>query len=315
MADTVDELKALVTRHARGSRTETTICGVSLLQSRTTTEPTAGMTELTMCLVFQGEKDISCGVNALVYGEGHYFVATIEIPVVGRISRASRREPFLGIGFNFDQAALAELIAEMPESGDPDLMCGLGISPTQPELADAFLRLIRLLDRPGEIPVLAPMLKREILFRLLQGPQGAKLRQIAYAGSRQSNLRRALGWMRENYTEPFKVEDLARMAGMSVSVFHRQFKVAPSLTPIQYQKSFRLHEARRLLLEKAGDAAGVAFAVGYESVSQFSREYARMFGAPPVRDVARLKTTQTSSYTDRRKAALVETSPATREGS
>jgi AraC-like DNA-binding protein len=289
MENVGEELISLIDRHARGNNTPTGIPRVSLMRADRTTEPTAGMTEVVMCLVVQGAKAITCGDNVLHYGVGSYFVASIEIPVFGRISQASRQKPYLGIGFTFDPRKIADLLIDMPEVADPEFLCGLGVSPTDPELENAFLRMMRLLDRPKEIAVMAPMIEREILFRLLQGPQGAKLRQIAQVDGRQSQVRRALAWIRENFTEPFKVEDLAKMTGMSVSVFHRHFKAATTMTPIQYQKRFRLHEARRRLLDTSGDAAGVAFAVGYESASQFSREYARLFGLPPARDASRLR--------------------------
>ncbi|KEQ02771.1 AraC family transcriptional regulator [Pseudorhizobium pelagicum] len=294
MENVSQELKSLIERHSRGDRTTTAIPCVSLLTAERTTEPAAGMTELVMCLVLQGAKAISCGENELHYAAGSYFIASIEIPVFGRVSQASDQKPFLGIGFNFDPRQIAELVMEMPDVRDPEYLCGLGVSQSDPQLEEAFLRMVRLLDRRGEIPVMAPILEREILFRLLQGPQGAKLRQIAQVDGRQSQVRRALAWIRDHLTEPFKVEDLARMAGMSVSVFHRHFKAATTMTPIQYQKRFRLHEARRQLLGTPGDATRVAFAVGYESASQFSREYARLFGLPPARDAARLRAKATA---------------------
>jgi AraC-like DNA-binding protein len=289
MENVSEELKTLIDRHACGDKTITAIPRISLLRAEHATEPTAGMTELVMCLVLQGAKAITCGDNVLNYGVGSYFVASIEIPVFGRIAEASPRKPFLGVGFNFDSRKIADLLIDMPDVDDPEFLCGLGVSPTDQELEGAVLRMMRLLDRPNEIAVMAPMIEREILFRLLQGPQGSKMRQIAEIDGRQSQVRRALAWIRENFTEPFKVEDLAKMTGMSVSVFHRHFKAATTMTPIQYQKRFRLHEARRLLLDAPGDAARVAFAVGYESASQFSREYARLFGLPPARDASRLR--------------------------
>ncbi|MBY5450512.1 AraC family transcriptional regulator [Rhizobium leguminosarum] len=284
-----EELRSLIERHSRGGRTTTAIPRVGLLRAERTTEPTAGMTELVICLVLQGAKAITCGENVLHHGAGSYFVASVEVPVFGRISEASLQKPFLGVGFSFDASNIADLLIEMPDVHDPEFLCGLGVSPTDNQLEEAFLRMMRLLDRPNEISVMAPMIEREILFRLLRGPQGAKLRQIAQIDGRQSQVRRALAWIRENFTESFKVEDLARMTGMSASVFHRHFKAATTMTPIQYQKRFRLHEARRLLLETRGDAARVAFAVGYESASQFSREYGRLFGLPPARDASRLR--------------------------
>lgn len=298
MESTSEELTSLIKRHSRGSRTATAIPRVGLMRAEHTTEPTAGMTDVIMCLVLQGAKSVTCGENILHYGAGSYFIASLEVPVFGRISEASRQTPFLGVSFNFDPRKIADLLLEMPDVDDPEFLCGLGVSPTDAGLEDAFLRMTRLLDRPNEISVMAPMIEREILFRLLQGPQGAKLRQIAQVDGRQSQVRRALAWIREHYTKAFKVEDLARMTGMSVSVFHRHFKAATTMTPIQYQKRYRLHEARRQLLDTPGDAARVAFSVGYESASQFSREYARLFGLPPARDANRIRANAAQSNSD-----------------
>lgn len=289
MQNTTDELKSLIQRHSRGHRTPTPIPRVGLMHAERTTEPTAGMTEAIMCLVLQGAKGIDCGQNVLRYGAGSYFIASIEVPVFGQISEATHEEPFLGVSFHFDPSQIADLVREMPDANDPEFLCGLGVSPSDPQLDDAFLRLLRLLDQPNEISIIAPLIEKEIVFRLLQGPQGSKLRQIAQVDGRQSRIRRTLDWIRKNYTEAFKVEDLAELAGMSVSVFHRHFKMATTMTPIQYQKRYRLHEARRRLLDATGDAASVAFSVGYESASQFSREYSRLFGLPPTRDVMRSK--------------------------
>ena len=166
---------------------------------------------------------------------------------------------------------------------------GFGVASAGPELIDAWLRMMRLIDRPGEAVLLAPMIEREILFRVLQGPHGGLLRQIAHADSRLAQVRRAIDWIRLHFAEPLRVEPLADMAGMSVAAFFRHFRAVTAMTPIQYQKRLRLLKARRQLLFEPHDAASVAFSVGYESPSQFSREYARMFGMPPLRDVARFK--------------------------
>lgn len=176
-----------------------------------------------------------------------------------------------------------------PELGSTDQAPGFSVSPVTPELIDACLRMMRLIDRPEESAVLAPMIEREILFRVLQGPQGDMLRQIAQADSRLSQVRRAIDWIRAHYAEPFRVEPLAELTGMSVASFYRHFKAITAMTPIQYQKRLRLLKARRLLLFEPRDAAAIGFSVGYESASQFSREYARMLGLPPVRDMARFK--------------------------
>jgi transcriptional regulator GlxA family with amidase domain len=156
-------------------------------------------------------------------------------------------------------------------------------------MLDAWLRMLRLIDRPQEAAVLAPLIEREILFRALQGPLGGMLREMARPDGRLSHIRRAIHWIREHYTEAFRVEDIAAMADMSVAAFYRHFKAVTAMTPIQYQKRLRLLRARWLMLFEPRDAASIAFAVGYESASQFNREYARMFGLPPVRDAARFK--------------------------
>jgi transcriptional regulator GlxA family with amidase domain len=164
-----------------------------------------------------------------------------------------------------------------------------GVGAVTPDLLDAWLRLLRLLDAPADVPVLAPLFEREILYRLLQGPQGAVLRQIALADSRLSQIRRAIAWIRDNFDRPMRVEALAEISGMSAASFHRHFKSATAMSPLQYQKTLRLQQARRLLIANQ-DASQAGFAVGYESASQFSREYARLFGSPPMRDAVRLRT-------------------------
>ncbi|HEY2481307.1 MAG TPA: AraC family transcriptional regulator, partial [Caulobacteraceae bacterium] len=162
------------------------------------------------------------------------------------------------------------------------------VSPVTAQLLDPWLRLLGLLDTPQDIPVLAPLLEREILYRLLQGPQGGVLRQIAKADSRHAQVRKAIGWIRVHYDRPLRVGELAHLAGMSAASFHRHFRSATAMSPLQYQKNLRLQEARKLLMADQ-DAARAGYAVGYESASQFSREYARLFGAPPARDAGRLR--------------------------
>jgi transcriptional regulator GlxA family with amidase domain len=196
--------------------------------------------------------------------------------------------PYLAISLTLDPAVIASMLGDLPELGSAKVP-GFSVSAATPELIDAWLRMMRLIDRPKEAAVLAPMIEREILFRVLQGPQGDMLRQMARAESRLSQVRRAIDWIRAHYAEPFRVEPLADMTGMSVAAFYRHFRAVTAMTPIQYQKRLRLLKARRLLLFEPRDAAAIGFSVGYESASQFSREYARMFGLPPVRDTARFR--------------------------
>lgn len=172
---------------------------------------------------------------------------------------------------------------------------GMAVNPMDPQLLDAVIRLLRLLDSPHDIPILAPLVEREILYRLLSSEHGARLRQIALADHRLESVNRAISWLKRNYAEPFRIETVAREARMSASALHHHFKTVTAMSPLQYQKQIRLQEARRLMLAQAMDAATASHSVGYESPSQFSREYSRMFGAPPSRDIARLKHNQANA--------------------
>ena len=208
---------------------------------------------------------------------------------MAEVIAASADQPYQVAALALDPATIAGLLIDLPTVGEADVEMGIGISAMTPELMDPLLRLTRLLDVPGDAPVMAPMLEREILYRVLQGPQGAILRQIAQSDSRLSRVRRAIDWIRQHYREPLRIDHLAALAGMSSSSFHRHFKAVTAISPLAYQKQIRLQEARRRLIAVPADAARVAYAVGYESPSQFSREYARLFGLPPLRDAARLR--------------------------
>lgn len=234
--------------------------------------------------VVQGAKSVLIGDRVLRYAPGNYFIYAVETPAIGQLLDASAARPYLAIGFPLDVQAIAALLVDHEPAAVGD---NFTTWPVGDDLLDALRRMMRLLDRPAEIPVLAAMVEREILFRLLQGPQGAKLHHLARADSRLSQVRQAIAWIRAHYNEPIRVGDLAELVQMSNAAFHRHFKAATAMSPIQYQKQTRLLEARQLLIAQPGNAARVAFAVGYESASQFSREYARQFGCPPARDAAR----------------------------
>jgi AraC-like DNA-binding protein len=225
------------------------------------------------------------------YHAGHFLVASVDLPVIGEVVRASPEDPYRVVALALDPAALAALIIDLPPQQEDRAEAGIGLSEMSPDLLDPLLRMMRLLDAAGDVPVMAPMLEREILYRLLRGPQGSILRQIARSDSRLSRVRRAIEWIRQNYIEPLRVDHLAGLAGMSNSAFHRHFKAVTAMSPLAYQKQIRLQEARRRLIVTPAEAARVAYAVGYESPSQFSREYARLFGLPPIRDAARLRGT------------------------
>lgn len=289
MADDLEILRSLVLKHAHGRRSPTAIPRVQLMRSETLTELVPMLFDPALCLVLQGTKRILIGDQMLRYGAGMQFVSTIETPALGSIEDASGDAPYLSMSIQFDPALIASILLDMPPQVELPLQRGFVAEMSGGQMLEAWRRLLELLEQPDEIAVLGPSREREILYRLLQGPQGVSLRQIAGADARLVQIRQAVNWLRENYKEPLRVEELARRVGMSPSVFHRHFKAVMAISPIQYQKRLRLYEARRRLIERPGDAAGAAFAVGYESASQFSREYARLFGAPPARDVARLR--------------------------
>jgi AraC-like DNA-binding protein len=240
-------------------------------------------------LVLQGSKSLSIGDQVLLFQEADYLVVPVHVPATGEVRSRGPGRPYLAVSLTLDPAIIAAVMAEMHQSGTTPTSLGFAISTAPAELIDAWLRLMRLIDRPSEAAMLAPAIEREILFRVLMGPQGHKLREIACAESRLAQVRPAIGWLRDNFAEPIRVGPLAAMTGMSIPAFYRHFKAVTSMAPIQYQKRLRLLKARRLMLFEDRDASAAAFAVGYESASQFSREYARMFGLPPSRDAAKFR--------------------------
>jgi AraC-like DNA-binding protein len=287
MRERLTQLCALVERHAVGRRMQTPIPRVMIGVSRERTGILPSLYEPMLCLVLQGAKEVMIGDRRLRYDPASYFIASMELPASGQIIRASADEPYAALSLALDWQAIAALLPDVPATADAQT-ASFGVSPVTAELLDPFQRLLALLDSPKDIPVLAPLFEREILYRMLLGPRGGVLRQIALASGRLSQIRQAIGWIRAHYDQPLRVETLAGMAGMSAASFHRHFKEATAMSPLQYQKSLRLQHARRLLIADH-DAARAGFAVGYESASQFSREYARLFGAPPARDAVRLR--------------------------
>ena len=239
-----------------------------------------------LCIVLQGAKQVMIGDQVLRYDQASYFVSSFDLPGTGRVVEASPDRPYIGISLAFDMESVTSLIPRLPPVSDCPAQ-GFGIAPITRALLDPWCRLLRLLDEPEDAPVLAPLLEREILYRLLREPAGLALRQLASGDSQLSRLRRVIGWIRANYEQPLRIEQLAAMAGMSTASFHRHFKTATGTSPLRFQKTVRLQQARLQLLARE-KAASVGYAVGYESLSQFTREYARMFGAPPVRDARRI---------------------------
>ncbi len=289
MHDLIDQMRALAVRHARRDRYDTVVPGLSVFTAGGPTELTPGVYEPMLCLVLQGAKEVLIGERLLRYDPHGYFIASLEMPACGRIVEASPQRPYVAMSIRLPPEELADLLPARDErAGEAPASSAFGVSPVTHALLDPCRRLLDLLDAPQDVPVIAPMLRREILYRLLQGPQGEVLRQIAWADSRLSRVRRAIGWIREHYDRPLRVEDLAAIAGMSPASFHRHFKTATAMSPLQFQKTLRLQQARRLLLSHT-EVSRAGYAVGYESASQFSREYARAFGAPPARDAQRLR--------------------------
>ena len=286
------ELKALIARHARADET-TAIDGVLLSALGRPGEPQASTSGTVMALIAQGAKRLAIGDRVFDYRPGQYLVASVDLPITGHYTHASADEPALGFGLILRPSAIASLLLEADAGPEParaaPAPAGIGVADASPELLDAVVRMVRLLDSPGDRDILAPMIEREILWRLITGPLGQSVRQIGLADSSLTHVSRAVRWISEHYDTPFRVEDLARSCGMSTSAFHRNFHAVTALSPIQFQKQIRLQKSRLLLLNGTDDVATAGYRVGYDSASQFSREYRRQFGLPPGRDAARLR--------------------------
>ncbi|MEV4262194.1 AraC family transcriptional regulator [Kribbella sp. NPDC049584] len=264
---------------------ERAIDGLLLSVVDAPTPPTAGLASPTFALVAQGRKRLALGEQVFEYGAGDYVIVSVDLPVTGHFVEASKDAPCLGVGLELRPESIASLLLDASEKPGGAVR-GLTVDHAPAELVDAMIRLLRLVHQPDDAPVLAPLVQREILWRLLRSPQGAAVREIGLADSSLSHVARVIGWIRKHYTEPFRVEDLAAMAGMSTSAFHRHFRTVTELTPIQFQKKIRLHEARLRVVGLGEDVTSAGYAVGYDSPSQFSREYRREFGTPPSRDRA-----------------------------
>jgi AraC-like DNA-binding protein len=292
--DLLDEIRRLIAVHAR-SDLRTPIPGL-LLSKVETGEPDHSLTEPLLVVMAQGGKRLLLGEQAHEYRAGQCLVVSADLPVTGHFLDAGPDTPALAMGLVLRPAAVAPLLLEAPvgpwsrtAAGPPAIATG----DAGPDLLDAVARLLRLLDHPTDAPVLAPLVEREILWRLLTGPHGGMVRQIGLTDSGLSHVNRAIRWIRDNYAEPMRISDLAGVAGMSPSAFHRHFRDVTTMSPLQFQKRIRLQEARSLLLARTGDVARVGHLVGYDSPTQFSREYRRMFGAPPGRHAARLRADST----------------------
>ncbi|MCK0714395.1 AraC family transcriptional regulator N-terminal domain-containing protein [Chromohalobacter sarecensis] len=294
MNDQLLELRALATK-AENRRTETGIPRVAMIQGEIPAHMLAAVYAPMINLILQGSKTMTVGDRTLRYDPATYFVMSIELPAVGTVHPAASGESYLALSLTLDPTVLSTLLTDLPsptrqsenESEDDD-NAGFSVAATTPALMDAWLRMLRLMKSPEEISALAPVYEREILYRVLQGPHGWMLRDIAAPDTALARVGQAIQWIRRDFAEPIRVETLAQKAAMSVSAFHRHFKAVTTLSPLQYQKRVRLLQARMLMVAGAKSVTNAAFEVGYESATQFSRDYARIFGLPPSRDTARI---------------------------
>jgi AraC-like DNA-binding protein len=269
----------------------TSFAGLTLFRATDTVSPSHTLYKPCLCVVAQGAKQVSFGKDVLAYDEQQCLIVSIDVPVVGRVTRASPAVPYLAMALELDVPILRQVMAELDNPPRPreEVTAGLFVETLAEPLSDCFLRLARMLVTPGATVALYPAIMREICYWLLTGPHGAEVCKLTLPGSHTLRIAGAISYLRDHFARPVRVEELAHTAGMSASSFHQHFKALTSMTPLQYQKQLRLLEARRLMLTGNTNVSSAAYQVGYESASQFSREYARMFGDAPKRDASGLK--------------------------
>jgi len=288
MQTRLEELRTLVSR-AENRRTETGIPRVAMVKGIVPEHALSAVYDPMVNLILQGGKTMTIGDQTLHYDPASYFVMSVDLPAVGTIRQGGPDKPYLAVSLSLDPAIIAALLSDTGGFGQTGKTGGFSVASITPDLLDAWLRMLRLMDRPEDIPALAPVYEREILYRVLRGPNGWMLRDIATPDTALSRVRRSIDLIRSNLTKTLGVDELASAAALSVSAFHRHFKAVTAMSPLQFQKQLRLMQARSLLISGAQGASHVAFEVGYESASQFSREYARFFGQPPAKDAAQLR--------------------------
>ncbi|MFC4104295.1 AraC family transcriptional regulator [Paenibacillus xanthanilyticus] len=292
------EMTSLIRRHAPSTGTyRTAVPGLSLMHADRTSEPLESVYKPSICVVAQGAKTAALADETYRYDPSTYLVTSVELPIIGRIVEASPEVPYLSLKLSFDADVILDLVRETnrPPTLTTEMPRGITVHRTSPALLEAIVRLMQLLDEPDDVPVLAPLTIREILYRVLQSEQGALIHPFAIHGSQANAIAQAIQSINRQFDRPLAVEELAKSVRMSTSAFHKHFKRVTALSPLQYQKTVRLQEARRLMLAESLPAADAAFQVGYESPSQFSREYARMYGRPPMQDVQTLRASIASS--------------------
>ena len=277
----------------RPDRISTEIEGLMLSRFNEISSAESCFYQPTIAIVVQGFKRSMVGNEEYNYGEQHCMVVGVDMPGVYHITEASPNEPFLSLSIKLDRYIITQLLAEIPPQPPPtkNAQKGVLVSKVSPKILDAFLRLVTLLDNPSQIPVIAPMIIREIHYYLLTSPQGECLRLVNTLGTQSNQVARAISWLRDHYRKPLQVEELATHVNMAPSTFHRHFRRVTTLSPLQFQKRLRLYEAQRLMLLEGTDATTAALEVGYESVTQFNREYKRLFCEPPLRNVSKMRST------------------------
>jgi AraC-like DNA-binding protein len=286
-----EELVERIARAMDEDGTAQPLPGLHLNRSSSLRAPIYGVMEPSVAVIAQGSKEILLGEGRYRYDPSHYLLATIELPSVRRVLEASKERPYLSLRLELAPALVGSVMLEAGYTSPPGKadVRAISVSPLDTNLLDAFVRLVRLLDSPAEAPVLMPLITREIVYRLLMGEQGGRLRHLAILGGYTPHIARAVQRLRQDFDQPLRIERLARELGMSVSGLHHHFKAVTAMSPSQFQKQLRLQEARRLMLGEDLDAASAAYRVGYNDASHFNREYKSFFGVPPMRDVQRLR--------------------------
>ncbi|UNK21067.1 AraC family transcriptional regulator [Paenibacillus sp. N3/727] len=287
-----NELAKIIKRYAENDGVHATaIPSLFFIRESNASVPRHGVYKSSFCIVVQGAKEVWLGQEHFKYNPADYLIASVNLPVTAQVTEASPDVPYLGFKLEFTAKQILEVLrdSEIRVGPKENAKRGMFVSRMELPLLDAVIRLASLLDNPKDIPILATLFTKEILYRVLQGQHGVRLKQIAIEGSSAHQIKNVIEHITNNYDKSFRIEELAEKVNMSVSSLHRHFKEVTAMSPIQFQKELRLREARRLLITESADATDVAFRVGYESSSQFSREYSRMFGFPPRQDVKRLK--------------------------
>jgi AraC-like DNA-binding protein len=269
----------------------TDIPGLTLTRRTRPMDPASGTYEPSIAVVAQGRKRVDLGRTTFIFDPSRFLLTSLDLPIIGQVIEASEKEPFLCLMLKLEMSVVRELLnrEEIPVARAPSVSPAMATGDVTAELLSACCRLVELLEHPEDIPFLSGLIQREIIYRILQAPAGARLRAIATLGDQSQRTAKAIAWIRANYAKTLRVEELAQLAGMGVSTLHNHFRALTAMSPLQYQKQLRLQAARSRMLMDGLDAASAAFEVGYESASQFNREYSRFFGQPPMRDIRILR--------------------------